>query len=115
MNIQPVLSIKTNTFGPKPLQNSPSFGGQKEKLMKKILTTREEHLKKLPITFDEAVNIYSNLGFSIFLKRGSHAIVSTPEGNFSLVMPHGSEKSIVATEIKRLRNWILRYQQTPNA
>ena len=80
----------------------PSFEGAKSrKLIEKIKSAKQ--LKKLAITFDELVNAYKEIGYDVFFKRGSHAVVPiTSEYNIPLVIPHG-DKYVSPFDLKRFR------------
>ncbi len=111
MNIKPLVSFKKNNteIKIKP-QSTPTFKGPSDKLAQKLMTVPDGHLKKMPISFDEAVNLYTKLGCTIFVKQGSHSTVVTPEGkNLALVIPHGKHKTLCAEDIKRLKAEVLKH------
>jgi len=79
---------------------SPTFGTTPEKLIKKILATKNN--KDIKVTFDEMVKIYNHLGYDVLMKRGSHAIVPVGKLNIPLVIPH-KDKYIHPNDIKRFK------------
>ena len=97
------LNVINNIFHkPQETMMKPSFGSAKtKKLMEQILNAKD--LKKVHLTFYDVVDIYSDLGYDVIMKRGSHAIVPiTDKINLPVVIPHGS-KYVHPCDIKRLR------------
>lgn len=90
-----------------------NFTGAPEKLAKKLLEVPEGHMRKLTISYDEAVSLYRSLGCEIFVKQGSHSIVRTPSGeNIQLVMPHGKQKGICAGDVRDLLKYLKKQSQS---
>lgn len=78
-----------------------AFEGSYDKLLAKIKNCN--NFRKLAIRYEEAKKVYENLGYRVEVKSGSHSIVTMPDGfAFPLVLPHGSNKVISATDVKRL-------------
>lgn len=94
-------NIKSAHTIPKKI-TQPSFeGAQSRKLIAKIESAKQ--LKKLSVTFDQLVNAYKEIGFDVFFKRGSHAVVPvSDEYNIPLVIPHGN-KYVSPYDLKRFR------------
>ena len=84
------------------VHSQPVFGSAKaRKLMEKIVAAKS--LKYINATYEDMVAIYSELGFDVITKRGSHAVVPlTEKVNLPLVMPHGS-KYVHPLDLKRLQ------------
>ena len=79
---------------------SPGFESAKaRKLITKIAQSKQ--LSKEKITFEELESMYNELGYNVLRKRGSHAVITTPNGyNIPLVMPHG-HKHVSPLDLKR--------------
>jgi hypothetical protein len=77
-------------------------GARSKKLIAKIKNATQ--LKKIAITFDELVNAYKEIGYDVFFKRGSHAVVPiTDNCNIPLVIPH-DDKYVSPYDLKRFRH-----------
>lgn len=94
------IQIKNNNVVPK--MNIISFeGAASRKLIEKIKISRQ--LKKMNVTFAELVNAYKEIGYDVYMKRGSHAVVPLGNGfNIPLPIPHKS-KNVTVYDLKRFR------------
>lgn len=105
MNVKRTNNIKIYT-------NKQSFGGVADKVAKDLITIPERQLRKLEITYDEAVRCYEVMGFSVVPRKGSHTMLRDPNGaSFPLIIPHGGKKGISTWDIERLRDNIRKYFQ----
>ena len=94
------LNVQSNCSN-QLMTNSVSFGANTApKLLKKVAEAKD--IKKLKITFDEMAKMYNYLGYDVLMKRGSHAIVSSGNVNFTLTIPH-KDKVVHFKDIKRLK------------
>jgi predicted RNA binding protein YcfA (HicA-like mRNA interferase family) len=91
------MRVAFNCFYP-----STSFESAKaRKLIKKV--NEAEKLDKLNITFNELESMYNELGYDVFYKRGSHAVVHLTEGvNLPVIIPH-KRKNVHPFDLKRFK------------
>lgn len=82
--------------------NNFTFASVKaRKLIEKIKKT--DNVEKLDISFDELKSMYQEIGYDIFYKRGSHAIVQISEEiNIPVVIPH-KRKNVHPFDLKRFK------------
>ena len=74
-------------------------GAQTRKLIQKI--ENAPILKKINITFDDLERMYNEIGYEVFRKRGSHAVVHLTETeNLVIVIPHAN-KYVNVNDIRR--------------
>ncbi len=72
----------------------PNFNGRIEKILYALQNTK--NVKILKITTEDALKIYEKLGYKTSKKQGSHITITHQQGfEFSLAMPHGSEKRFI--------------------
>lgn len=100
------MRVSFNTFNFSSYTNketqSVNFESAKgRKLVEKVRNTKI--LDKLHISFDELELMYKELGYDVFYKRGSHAIVHLTENtNLPLVIPH-KNKNVHPKDLKRFK------------
>ncbi len=76
-------------------------GASARKLIDKI--KKATQLKKLGVTFEELANAYKEIGYDVFFKRGSHAVVPIDKNlNIPVIIPH-KDKYVTPYELKRFR------------
>lgn len=98
------INLNTSLYEFNQNREYPSFQSRAAiKFLERVKTAKE--LKYVKATFDEVVRAYNELGYDVFHKRGSHAVIVISDNvRLSLVHPHGKKKGLVTpTEIKKLR------------
>ena len=77
------------------------YGARARKLIEKVNNTRK--LSDLKISFEELKGMYNEIGYDVFFKRGSHAVIHLDNGvNIPLVIPHKT-KNVHSLDLKRFR------------
>lgn len=83
------------------VDNINFYGARARKLIEKVNNTRK--LSDLKISFDELKGMYNEIGYDVFYKRGSHAVVHlTDEVNLPIVIPHKT-KDMHPLDLKRFK------------
>ena len=86
--------------------NQTAFSGARaRKLIEKI--KKMEKMDKLDISFEELKSMYKEIGYDVFFKRGSHAIVPVTEDlNIPVIIPH-KRKNVHPFDLKRFKYILL--------
>lgn len=95
------MNILSNyTYNSYKICPAQSFGSAKaRKLIEKLTTSKQ--LKKEKITFDNLESTYNEIGYDVFRKRGSHAVIKLSNGiNLPVIIPHG-KKYVHPLDLKR--------------
>ena len=94
--------------------NKIAFHGYYEKLIEKILDAR--NIKKIHLTFKEAVKLLELVGYTIRQRDGSHAFANKPgASSLVIVRPHGGEQYISLKTMDNLKAVIAEYKSAQNS
>ena len=84
-----------------PPNNITFEGARSRKLIEKVRSA--EKIGKLKITFEELEGMYNEIGYDVFYKGGSHAVVPiTEDVNLPIVIPH-KKNNVHVHDLKRFR------------
>ena len=77
------------------------YGARARKLIEKVKNA--QRLGDLKISFEELKGMYNEIGYDVFYKRGSHAVIHLENGvNIPLVIPHKT-KNVHPLDLKRFK------------